>query len=79
MIYEGVDLKNSLLQSTPFFSQLTVAYRRISLFPEKASLSLFATPPKLQSHPEAGSWVLLVLELQLRESQLKLVKCVAIP
>lgn len=30
MIYEEVDLKNSLLQSTPFFSQLTVACRRIS-------------------------------------------------
>lgn len=47
--------------------------------PEKASLSFFGAAPKLQSHPEAGGWVLPVLELQLRESQLKPVKYVAIP
>lgn len=80
MTYEGVGLQNSLLQSPPSLTSLLTC-RRISLFPEEKKIPepLWYCSKAAQSHPEVGGWVLATLELQLRESQLKLVKSVATP
>lgn len=80
MTYEGLDLQNSLLQSPPSLTSLLTC-RRISLFPEKKIIlePLWYCSKAARGHPEVGGWVLAILELQLGESQLKLVKSVATP
>ena len=79
MIYEVVDLQNSLIQSPPFFSAHCSYAGGFHCSLKNTPGSLWYCSKASESHPEVGGWVLAVLEQQLRESQLNIVKCVATP
>lgn len=67
--------------SKPTFSYLTAHMQEDFTVPWKKKIlePLWYCSEAARSHPEVGGWVLAILELQLRESQLKLVKSVATP